>query len=172
MNHSSDLMRDRSSRLFTFLSQLAQLRLKSKRTLDTDKDEQVFWFADLPKHSSCECIAWDQGDQAEDKDIWLKITKPSFPNPPTPPTIVQPWIKAEELSNATLDQPALLREIADIAPTNGHSLSLKLQLIDQPDVLDAYSLYLEDKWRPWSLLNQENSKVQQLYNKLFGIFQK
>jgi len=172
MQKSSGTLQDRSSRLFTFLSKLAQMRSKPRRKLGEDREEQVFWFSEVPRDSDCFCVAWDQGINAEEQDVWLELKKPHVPAPPAPPELLRPWIKLEQLDDASRDAPELLREIA-VAPSAGSvSLSLKQRLTDHPEVLEAYDVYLEQNWRPWATLNRLKATVQSLYNKLYSIYQK
>jgi len=172
MQKLSGTLQDRSSRLFTFLSKLAQMRSKPRRKLGEDREEQVFWFSEVPRDSDCFCVAWDQGANAEEQDVWLELKKPRVPAPPAPPELLRPWIKLEQLDDASRDAPELLREIA-VAPSAGSvSLSLRQRLTDHPEVLEAYDVYLEQNWRPWATLNRLKATVQSLYNKLYSIYQK
>ncbi len=70
MQSSSDLARDRTQRLFRFLSEFTQLRSKPQRTLSDD--DEVVWLADIPNISEIQ----NYWGSSSDSETWLSVQIP------------------------------------------------------------------------------------------------
>ncbi len=174
-----DHLRDRAIRLFTYLRELAQLRSKVIRTLD---DYEVLWFSDIPREQECFTQAWG-AVREEREDIWLEIKKPKFPPVPSVPTELRPWVREVDLVDSSKDEPELLQRI--LAPVEAEKIQSEdtgatqltsgpkfLELNDHLHLLDQWADYLEQKWKPWAKEHRRLKKVQEIYTKLFTIYQK
>ncbi|MBU0607359.1 MAG: AAA family ATPase, partial [Armatimonadetes bacterium] len=154
-------------RLFMFLRELTQQRIRTVRTLD--QYEAAFWLADLPREEGCSCAAWG-GDQTDPDVPWLSIRRPSLPSPPRPPAILKEWLAPEDIANSALEQPELRR--VSSAPAN------LLDTADEddgdtapgPEVEEAWISYCE-AWWPWAEKDRQRRPVLRAYNELFGVYQ-
>ena len=165
-------VRDRATRLFSYLRDLAQLRSKTIR--DLSSYEHVLWFADIPKEPECFSQAW--GVTRENREeIWLEIKKPKEPLLPTLPEKVRPWISDTALIDLTKDEPQLLSRIPEPqlpeATVNNSQEPNFINIADHPDVLETWTAYLEQKWKPWAAEHRRFTRVQKVYSKLFSIYQ-
>lgn len=174
-----DHRRDRAIRLFTYLRELAQLRSKVIRTLD---DYEVLWFSDIPREQECFTQAWGAVPE-EREDIWLEIKKPKFPHVPSVPTELRLWVREVDLVDSSKDEPELLQRILvpveeekiqseDTGATTLTSGPKFLELNDHLHLVDQWADYLEQKWKPWAKEHRRLKKVQEIYTKLFTIYQK
>ena len=67
---------------------------------------RVLWFKDLPSHASIEVVGpnSNSGEESEDSDIVLRITRPNLTGCPAPAAILADWVKPGwQDVNATAD---------------------------------------------------------------------
>ncbi len=171
MSDATNAIRTQAINLFSYLRELAELRSKTVRNVESY--DRVLWFSDVPKEQECYTPAWG-GFRSEDDDTWLEIKKPTIrPFPPVPKD-VEPWVREVDLANSS-DVPEILTRIT--APDTGDEGSnpeAEQRFIDvgtQPYVRDHWDKYLEEKWWPWALENERLKKVQNAYSTLHAIYQ-
>jgi len=104
----------RAIQLFTYLRELCALRTSHVR--DVSQYDEVFWFEDIPHESQCHCIAWRIGENTETtaeepSDVWVEVHKPMLKNLPEVPDELEQWIKDDEVSDSSLEEPGLFSEI-------------------------------------------------------------
>ena len=179
-NKPGDLIRDRAIRLFTYLRELTQLRSKVIRTLDNY--DNVLWFSEIPHEKECFTPAWGIAREGAE-EIWLEIKKPKLPPLPTVPDKLFPWVRESDLVDSSKDEPEILQRI--LAPAKEDDLHSEekeasssssepkfLELNDHLHILDIWADYLEKKWKPWAIEHRRLKRVQEVYAKLFTIYQK
>lgn len=172
-----ELIRDKASRLFRYLNELAGLRTKTVR--DVASYDTVFWFSELPQERECRTAAWNENeDESDNEDEWLRIDKPKKLPLPLPPAECKGWFEPSSLED-TATEPKLLEEIVDSTQTlREHQDAdiepeppVRLRLIDHPHIASAWRKYIESQWRPWSKQCEQWERVQKPYRKLFAICQ-
>ena len=173
MNRDTAEVREKAIRLFTYLKELTQLRTAMVR--DLSAYESVLWFDDVPREPGCFTVAW--GAQREETEAWLEVERHDEPRVPAVPEICQPWVDSSQLQRS--DAEPWLRERI-LAPTEppvaGRRQSEEegpqfLELADRPNVQAQWAKYVEDDWKPWAEMHRCWSKIQQVYGRLFTIYQ-
>ena len=168
-----DPVRDRTLRLIQYLQALASLRTKIIR--DVRDYEKILWLHEIPREKECFTQAWGPNDDIE-PDIWIEVKKRDEPVQPKVPKICDPWVNKETLKN-TEDLPELFPTIRVEVEEQDKQEDLsspvyeEQKLEDYPDVQKAWDRYLENEWLPWMELHQRWGHVQDVYTKLFAIYQ-
>ncbi len=172
-----DPARERALRLIKYLQALASLRTKIVRNI---KDyENILWLHEIPdeKEYEKECFtqAWGRDDDIE-PDIWIEIKKRDEPVQPKVPELCDKWVHKETLRD-TDELPELFPTIKvevegqDIQEDTSLPLYEEQKLEDFPAVQEAWDQYLENEWLPWMELHRKWVTVQNVYTKLFTIWQ-
>ena len=170
--------RDKAIRLFTYLKDLCALRITQIHNVETY--DQVFWLSDLPRHKLCRSTIWrltDPSPAISDQPAvpWIEIRKPVLKSPPELPDDLEPWIKDEEISDSSLNEPGIHEQIL-LSALRGDSRDTDpkafASINDYPHVFEKWIGYLEAKWKPWAVEDRELQKVQKAYNQLFSIYQR
>jgi very-short-patch-repair endonuclease len=95
MNKQPDTqtMRERLTKLFEFLKAYTDLRYPPVRNIN--QQPRMLWLKDLPAHSSVELFreVGNSGEEDEDGDIVLRLTRPTATACPQPPAVLYPWLK-------------------------------------------------------------------------------
>jgi hypothetical protein len=86
--------RDRATRLFRFLAELAKLRIRKVR--DLSSYESVFWFHELPHEREVYSCAWGQIDENEP---WIRVDKPFLRVPPSAPEVCNGWFDPDSIED-------------------------------------------------------------------------
>ncbi|WML53328.1 AAA domain-containing protein [Neobacillus sp. PS3-12] len=165
------LHKDKSERLFTYLKELSMLR--SPLIRDLQQYENILFLNDIPKNP--ECIS-PLNDNI--KDSWIEIKKPIKPQFPTPPKELLDW-----LDPATpIDNVKSVIQLVDNIPNpdyeDGNSDDIEeeernkyLYLMDHPDILPIFDSYIRNDWNRWKEEFIRYDKIQEIYTKLFSIYQ-
>lgn len=169
--------RDKAIQLFTYLKELS--KLSTTHTKDVAKYDEVLWFSDIPKEKSCHCVAWQlwvQRDEREERvDVWVEIHKPTLKSPPEVQDELEQWIKEDEVSNSTLEEPGLrdtVTIVSDPDSETGEEQTETLSINDHDDIFEMWMKYTEDKWKPWAEEDRRLQRVQKVYNILYTIYQR
>ena len=177
-------IKQRAIGLFKFLKEIVQLRSVVVR--DAKEFIDVLWLTDLPQEDGCYCAGWSQHKDAED-NVWVEIKKQSLPKVPQTPEICSEWIQKASLLNPD-GEPQLLESISnpDWQPEKPVQNELLVQtpinqetkevpqfifLSEFPDVSSTWQEYVERKWKPWSQEFKRKKVVQDIYSKLFSMYQ-
>lgn len=169
----ASLIRDRATRLFSYLKELTELRSDVKRSCD--EYEQVIWWADIPREKECYCAAWDLGRESAYKD-WIRIERPHRKGPPSPPPTLAPWLSRRDITESSLDAPLLKESIVeeisvDVSGSSAGRQTVARKLEDCPTITRQWELYAENQWWPWALEDRRLETVQSIYNRLFAVYQ-
>ena len=121
---------------------------------------------------NCHCVAWQLWDQTENEKVdrshlWIEIHKPTLRSPPEVPDDLEPWIREEEVSDSTLEEPGLFDEIVRINepdPDTGEEQEESLFINDHPQIFEAWMHYVENNWKPWAEEDRELQAIQKVYN--------
>jgi hypothetical protein len=164
--------RNKAIRLLEYLRELAKLRAKTVRDIDTY--HRVLWVHDIPKEPQfCYTKAWGIEDEV-DEDIWIEIRKYQEPQLPAIPAICQKWINQDTLFDKD-SVPELYKSIVEyvdeLEDESGGKDNIIVELSDNPDVQDAWDKYLDEKWIPWTEVHVKWQSVQDVYSVLFNIYQ-
>jgi hypothetical protein len=159
-----DELRDKAVRLFTYLKEVCQLRFVVVR--DCRNYDQLLWFNDIPREPECFCIAWNGPTEANDS--WIEVRRSLEPPCPTVPQACQEWTSSAELANSA-GTPALRERI--LAPVRDGEPPSYIELSQRPDVHEKWRDYVETKWVEWAKVHRRWKSVQQVYGKLFSIYQ-
>lgn len=174
---ASSVSTDKAVQLFIYLRELCTLRTSHVR--DVSQYDEVFWFGDIPRDKLCQCIAWRIGQNPVDlteepSDFWVEVHKPVLKAPPEVPDELEQWIKADEVTDSSLEEPGIFSEIpvivGDDDTLSTHTEILKLD--DNPKVFDLWMSYVEGKWKPWATEDRRLQLIQNAYNQLFSIYQR
>jgi hypothetical protein len=169
-------IRDRAIRLFTFLSELSELRTKTIRT--SGEYETVLWFDKIPREKECDCIAWQSVDDEEQSDVWVEIKKPILKAPPKVPDTLKRWLDPLEVKNSSRESPSLRERIIVSVPEKTDEddeveLPTVFRELDEcPEIEPLWKRYVEVEWLPWAKDDRRFQAVQKVYTDLFSIYQK
>ena len=171
---SEQQIRDRAIRLFRYLRELTELRLKTIRSLE--EYEEVLWFDEIPHEVGCFCIAWPRADDEEHPEVWIEVKKPPLRHPPRFPQALEPWVDRESLTDSSCERPQIRESIVTDSPNerdeNGVPRPIQATLVECPDVVSSWNQYVEENWQPWAEEDRRLQRVQDVYTELFGIYQK
>lgn len=166
--------RDRAIRLFTFLRQLSELRMKTIRTIE--QYESVLWFSDIPKEQGCFCIAWEP-ELNESGEVWLEIHKPRLQPCPEIPEDLKLWLTKKIVNDSSREVPELPEQILieenSEPDKNGHPTKRMVtrNLADFPKLKEIWKHYVEEKWLPWAKKDRVNQSIQKFYTNLYSLYQ-
>ena len=147
---------------------------------DLSQYDEVFWFGDIPRESRCQCIAWRIGQNPDElaeerSDTWVEVRKPVLRTPPEVPDELEQWVKADEVTDSSLEEPGLFSEIPITILDEDEGLPIRteiLKLDDSPEVFDLWMDYVESRWKPWAAEDRRLQRIQNAYNQLFTIYQR
>lgn len=164
---------DRATRLFRFLKELTELRLKTIRNLES---YEVLWFNDIPRKEGCFCAAWPKNLDVSD-ELWVEIQKPQLFSPPPLPKELKPWLNPGQVADSSIDFPELkeyiTETILDTDETEGEiEQQIPVYLDDHPKIKKLWEQYVENEWWPWAEKDRQLKPVQKVYTDLFSIYQK
>jgi very-short-patch-repair endonuclease len=95
MNNQPDTQtkRERLTKLFEFLKAYTDLRYPPVR--DINQQLRTIWLKDLPAHPSVELFhdTGKTGDETDDNDVALRLTRPTITACPPPPGSLAEWLK-------------------------------------------------------------------------------
>lgn len=174
-NQNNSLKNSKATRLVEYLLRLASLRTNLIRDVETY--EKRLWLSSIPYERGCFTQAWGR-DEEHDPDEWLEVQYRREPGLPTEPARCRDWVNASTLRNKN-DLPELLAEITLQIPNpdwrEGSDQPEIIQhtklLSDHSEIQQAWDLYVEEKWLPWSAEHSVWEKVHEVYSELFAIHQ-
>ncbi len=165
----SEIDKERIIRVIDYLLEIAQIRSKTIKDIQSYQPF-VLWMDEIPiEKKYCFTQAW--GVDAEyDSDVWLEVNKYDEPVLDEMPSICRDWVDSTKLYN-TEEMPELLPTItvknSDKEPPEIQMLNLE----DFPKISEAWDDYVLNKWFPWADLHKKWQLVQDVYSKLFTIYQ-
>ncbi len=171
-------MQDRAIRLFTFLRELVMLKTRVVR--DLAQYEEIVWFGDIPEYKGCFSVLTSETDRLQDT-IWLEVKKSAEPKKPLVPPHCLKWL--EETNEDDLSaEPQLRHEIPiDTDSTTDYrsdqhsqeqtSVPKMDKLLDHPEIIREWENWKQDNWLPWVEIYRQWKQVDDIYFKLFSIYQ-
>ncbi|MCM3117820.1 AAA domain-containing protein [Neobacillus sp. MER 74] len=164
---SSSLNKERTVRLFHYLKELSLL--KAPLILDLQQYENTLWIGDIPDEPECLSPINHTGV----KDKWVEVKKPTTPIFPCPPASISAWIETTIKIDNPKNEPKLREMIPNPDSENAESEEPQyLHLKDYPEITSNFDLYIKDKWQPWQSEAIRVERIQEVYEKLFTIYQK
>lgn len=166
---NSTLNHERSLRLFQFLQAFTQLKAKPQRTSDQDT---LLWFHSLPQEPEIQNVARREAEDIT-PDVWLSVHKPKMPSPPDLPEALRSWV-TDRLHDST-KPPAPLNErliAAVVKDDDLRDVEIRDTLFfdQQPELLTLWKTYL-NTWLRWAAEDRRAKKVQDIYSRLFAMYQ-
>lgn len=167
--------------LLDYLIELVRLRSKINRTIDDYKS--VLWIHEIPREQKyCFTQAWGNTEESAE-DIWVEIKKYPEPILDEIPEICEDWADYSTLHD--IKEIPLLRSSINVQkeiPTPDTNqdytkindviaITETLNLADYPEVSQAWDQFVDKKWFPWADLYKRWQHVQNVYTKLFQIYQ-
>ncbi|WP_067724577.1 AAA domain-containing protein [Oceanobacillus damuensis] len=150
----------RVTRLVQYLNELSQLR--QKPVMSYKKYEEVLWFCkDIPNEP--ECIDAFR-DNTED---WLYVKRPKHPIEPKLPTKIKDWVTTDNRNYSYKIQKSILKENV----IDEEVVETEIFLSDLPEIQMEIDHFIEEKWDAYAIESKRARKIQDLYDKLFTIFQ-
>lgn len=169
---NTDLHIDKTVRLFTYLKELSLLKAPLVR--DLQNYEYYVFLNEIPDEDGCISPLFSKV-----KDTWVEIKKPVKPVFPHPPIALKDWLstsyKPEDTTVPALQEKIPnpdLQEDTDPVETDSDSEQKYLYLEDHSDIQRTFDFYLAGKWNVWKEEFERYEKVQNIYTKLFSIYQK
>jgi superfamily I DNA and/or RNA helicase len=164
---------DRAIRLFRFLKELTELRIKTIRTLE---NYEVLWLNDIPREEGCFCTAWP-GISNVSEENWVEVEKPRLFPPPHLPEELKPWLDPKQIADSSIDFPELREHIVETKRETDEAegeiaQQVTVYLNDRPEIKDLWEQYVEKSWWPWAEKDKQLKPVQKVYTDLFSIYQK
>jgi hypothetical protein len=173
MNKDTAEVRKKAVRLFSYLKDVTRLRTAVVR--DLSAYESVLWFNDVPREPGCFTVAW--GAQREETEMWLEVEKHDEPRLPAIPEVCRLWVDLSDLQSDDAE-PRLREQISapTESPVAGRTESEEeetesLKLADRPNVRAQWAKYVEERWKPWAERHRSWRKIQQVYGRLFTMYQ-
>jgi very-short-patch-repair endonuclease len=164
---SSSLNKERTVRLFQYLKELSLL--KAPLVLDLQQYENTLWIGDIPNEPECLSPVNNTGV----KEKWMEVKKPIFPVFPKPPESLIPWLNTANKIENTKNIPRLEDAIPNPDYKDEESNEKQnLILKDHPEITKGFDNYLKNKWQPWQNEYIRVERIQDVYEKLFTIYQK
>jgi hypothetical protein len=163
---ATDIIRDRSVRLFQYLRELVQLRYPA--VYDLHDYDDVLWLADIPEEKECACAMWRREPEEEPPAEYVAVDRPDLLLPPDLPDELRGWIDSSQVGDSALDAPTLF-EVRHVQE-NGQ-LASELRLDDHPSVKALWEDYVERRWWPWAEEDRRLKKIQSVYTRLFSMYQ-
>lgn len=166
-----DAIKENAINLYKYLQHMVKLR--TSVVLDTGKYIDTIWLSDIPydtKH--CYCSAWNL-EKEDTESIWIDIKRPILPKVPTVPEKCVAWVDASTLDNYE-KEPVLKDKIVNILYEVSNAIndaSPYLEIGNFPDIQSAWREYVDKKWKPWAQTYGPLKKVQDLYTRLFSMYQ-
>lgn len=165
---SEKILTNRAISLYQYLQQLVRLRMSVVQ--DISQYDSVIWCSEIPHNRHCFCVAWDL-EKEESDSTWIEIKRPILPKAPSVPDKCCNWVDASTLEDYE-HQPVLREKIVkESTPGSEVGIVEYSELINFPDIKEAWQEYIEQKWKPWSELYGEFKKVHNIYTKLFSMYQ-
>ena len=149
-------LKERAINLFTYFSELTNLRLKHVRHLDDF--EEVLPLCEVPDEKECYTIIshFEGGDQPRDNVI-IEVKKPKRVKPPTPSDDLKPWLGRKALTDSGGEPPTPSASIVDpVQPVGKSELSIQAEPVkylnwsEQPELQKQYENFIESDWLPWA----------------------
>ena len=157
------VIRDRAIRLFTFLKELSLL--KTKITRDLKAYDEVVWFKDVPEYKGIFSIL--SGESIDTQDgIWLEVKRQQEPQRPYIPTSCLEWLDETPGDSEPLVKPSLKPEIS----TNDAQTNLE-RLDNHLEIKNEWERYIQESWQPWSEVYKSWKAANNLYFRLFSIYE-
>ncbi len=166
---------NKATRLVDYLIKIAELQRKPVKKISNY--QHVFWFSDVPELSGCYTKAW--GDRkGYSEDVWLEVQHQHEPPVPAVPDKCREWVDEKSLKDKS--EIPLLRDSIERYYKNpdwsGDSDSLKYisyeeKLDNNPDVDKRWEKFIDDIWLPWTEEHNDWELKQNIYSKLFSIYQ-
>ena len=166
-------MNTRALNLFKFIRKTVKTR--SKVTYDISKYELTIPFHSFPlNNEKCQVFYSDEVPE-QGGDIYLSVTKADEPTRPEYPELCMPWLQppAKDLYELPplAEEIITLKEVMESDEEDPGESIHELALSDHPEVLDAWTEFVEFKWEPWVELHRHWSELQNLYERLFHVHQ-
>ena len=165
---------DKAIRFIDYLDKLAGLRTKVVRSIDDY--QSVLWFNDIPQLKGCFTHAWGANSDI-DIDIWLEVTKQREPKLSDVPEECEDWISRSELykydNTPELKESIITTETLYDEEDESEFVEVEetVYLKDRQEVQEAWNQYIDNTWKPWAEKYKEWTLVQNVYSKLFTIYQ-
>jgi very-short-patch-repair endonuclease len=138
-----ELIRQRAVALVDYLLAVRALMEKPARTVPAT---DAFWHADLPDHPACQA-----GPRELEQPAWLRVGRPSPPEPPRIPTELVRHL-VWDLSPGSA--PTLVGDAAEGLP--------------EP-VRSGFLAWFEQQWRPWSAEAAAAAATRALHDRLYDL---
>lgn len=158
----------KETRLFDFLCHLVKLR--TSVVLDINQYIETIWFANIPTHKLCHSILQQKNTY---ETTWIEIKRPVLPKLAEIPAGCIEWVELASLHN-TDSEPQLKSSITKRLESNEAMDNEEMDIInlsDCPHIREMWSGYLESIWRPWAKTYSEIKEVQDIYSRLFHMYQ-
>ena len=166
-----DTTKENAINLYKYLQHL--IKLRTSVVLDVGNYIDAMWLSHIPYDTKyCYCSAWNL-EKEDGEHIWIDIKRPSLPKVPSMPEECVAWVDAETLENYE-KEPILKEKIPNVLneePKEGETVPLFIELVNCPDVQEAWHEYIEKKWKPWAQTYAPLKKVQDIYTRLFSMYQ-
>jgi len=171
----SEELKDKAVKLYQYLKNLIGQRLSV--VLDLGNYVDVVWLHQIPHHELCHCATWNYSKDEPDP-VWVEIKRPKLPKVPQVPDECSKWVDLSTLENYDSEPVIRDRIIREDSPRE-QSLFPKeqeqqleyLKLSDHPEVNLIWEKYLGERWKPWADDYKQKKEVQDIYSRLFSMYQ-
>ncbi|MCB2211779.1 AAA family ATPase [bacterium] len=169
----SELELDRRSlryqgvQLFKFLREAVRLRYKQKLP-SLPAPEEAVWLSDLdtPLHKCVKCPLLQPGEAVG--EFWLEVKRPNRKPAPSLPDKLKAWVDPQVLLNSSTTPGPNSHRVGG-TDEDGNSIIVEWQ--DEEDLHEIWQEYLEEKWVPWAEADRPNLRVEEVYLKLYRLYQ-
>jgi hypothetical protein len=140
----SSAQQSQAIRLFQYLQELARLKSKPIRSLDSY--ENVLWLVEAPRSREVQCVLWRTDEGRETPDDWIEAKKPPLHPVPPLPEELELWVGTYSLRNP--EREPRLKEKVELRHEESGEVSVST-LADSPEILLQFDAYLA-RWRDWA----------------------
>ncbi len=121
--------------------------------LQIDEHEDVF-----EKYIAYVDDLWSKWAERRRSDVEFKE------EPPPPPEDLVPWLKMDVLDDFQAKEPILNEQITVEYDQRVEKL--------REELIQKWTDYISNSWKPWAAKDRELQKIQEIYNKLYTIYQR
>jgi very-short-patch-repair endonuclease len=164
----SNSVRDKAIRVYEYLTHLVKYR--TSVICDVKNYVDCIWINEIPQHKWCYCRAWDNPDDDEDFS-WIEIKKPKLPSLPSIPEECCPWVVRESLYDMVEGPKLHEKKSNEVTNEQGELFIEQEELSNHPDIIKTWDEYVEKQWKAWSEEYKKAKTVQDIYSKLFSMYQ-
>jgi len=147
------------TRLIQYINELSQL--KQKPVASIKKYDEVLWVSKLPDGAEC------QDTFTSKTEDWLYVKKPVHPTTPVIAPTLQDWVTMDYKKYILTINESIIKNVVE----DDDLLEKEFFLTEYPSIQKQIEQFRENLWDPYVLEAKRVHAIQDLYDKLFKMYQ-